>query len=126
MNGFDYGERMQEIMDARGLKPSDFYNDGNYKSSDGELITKTRFHMVLKGKTKDPAAGFIPQFCKIAGITVGEFYRETNLPDEFTCSLTEEEKEFIVTIRELREKRNDDRIYDIIKAYLNGLATVKD
>ncbi len=126
MNGFDYGERMQEIMDARGLKPADFYNDDNYKATNGELITKTRFHMVLKGKTKDPGAGFIPQFCKIAGITVGEFYRETNLPDEFTCSLDDEEKEFIVAIRKLREKSDDKRIYSIIKAYIDGLVAQKD
>ncbi len=126
MNGFDYGQRMKEIMDARGMKPSDFYADGNYKTSDVKLLTKTRFHMVLKGKTKEPNAEFIPKFCKLAGITVGEFYGETELPDELTCSLDDEEKQFIITIRKLREQSKDERIYNIIDAYLKGLAEQKN
>lgn len=126
MNGFDYGQRMQEIMDARGMKASDFYTDGNYKTSDVELFTKTRFHMVLKGKTKEPTAEFIPKFCKIAGISIAEFYRQSDLPDELTCSLDDEEKQFIITIRKLREESGDERIYNLINAYLKGLAEMKN
>lgn len=126
MNGFDYGQRMQEIMDARGMKPSDFYVDGNYKTNDSELFTKTRFHMVLKGKTKEPNAEFIPKFCKIAGVSIAEFYGQSNLPDELTCSLDDEEKQIIITIRKLRQESGDERIYKLVNAYLKGLAEQKN
>lgn len=124
MNGFDYGQRMQEIIDARGMKPADFYYDGNYNSGDAELFTKTRFYMVLNGRTQEPAAGFIPQFCKIAGITVGEFYNELPLPDELTCSLNDEEKQLIITIRKLRKESQNEKVYQLIKLYIDGIAEI--
>ena len=57
------------------MKPADFYRDDNYGKDDEFVrITKTRFHRVLKGQTKNPGVDFIPKFCKIAGVSLREFY----------------------------------------------------
>ena len=57
------------------MKPADFYRDDNYGKDDEFVrITKTRFHRVLKGQTKNPGVYFIPKFCKIAGVSLREFY----------------------------------------------------
>lgn len=81
MNSEEIGKRMYEIMDARGMKPKDFYYDDNYKARDKELFTKSRFYNVLKS---NPEIEFVPLFCKLAGISIAEFYGQSSLPDEIT------------------------------------------
>lgn len=122
MNDFDIARRMREVMEDRGLKPKDFYNDENYCLEENfELLTKTRFHQVLSGKTKHPGDDFVPTFCSIAKIDVGEFYRYVVEPDEFTCSLDDKEKQFIIKIRKLRNKPGKEHLYSYIDAFLNGI-----
>lgn len=112
---------MLEIMEDRGMNASDFYMDDNYRDKDDfHRLTKTKFHNVLNGTTKHPANDFILSFCKIAGITVGEFYKSEG-PDEYMISLLDEEKEIIELIRDVRRGSMGDRVYEYVKRILKGL-----
>jgi len=83
-------------------------------------ITKTRFHRVLKGQIKNPGVDFIPKFCKIAGVSLREFYDSDKGPDELTYLLDDEEKNLILTIRLVKEETGDDRLIAYLQGILEG------
>ena len=114
-------DRIKEIMQERGMKPADFYRDDNYGKDDEFVrITKTRFHRVLKGEIKNPGVDFIPKFCKIAGVSLREFYDSDKEPDELTYLLDDEEKNLILTIRLVKEETGDDRLIAYLQGILEG------